>query len=126
MVAEPSAPLELYPLVACMAVCLPRLEELSLDKQGRFKYHDQTACPSILAPLAGLPRLARLSVSYPGYPGDTDIEVFQAGPGGRLAAFMHGGPEIPLQQARTIGRAKRTPARLCMRMCAGKLAFHGC
>ena len=70
----------LYPLVACMAMCLPRLEELSLDLDlGNLKYTDQEAFPSILAPLAGLPHLARLSVLYPG---GADIQVFQAGQGG--------------------------------------------
>ena len=82
--AELPAPPELYPLLACMVTCLSRLEELSLDL-GKFAYHDQKACPSILAPLAGLPHLARLRVSYPG---GADIEVFQVGLGGRLAG-MH-------------------------------------
>ena len=80
--AEPSAPPVLYyPLMACMAMCLSCLEELSLELGGLEYYSDEgeEACPSVLAPLAGLPHLARLSVSYPGGAG---IEVFQAGLGG--------------------------------------------
>ena len=70
----------LYPLVACMAMCLSRLEQLGLDL-GNLEYSDQEAYSSILAPLAGLPHLARLSVAYPA---GADIEVFQARPGGQL------------------------------------------
>ena len=72
---DPSVPPALYPLVACVTVCLPRLEELFLD----LDVAEQKVYPiSILALLAGLPHLERLSVSYP--TGAADIEVFQAGP----------------------------------------------
>ena len=78
--AKPSALPELYLLVSCMATCLPRLEELSLDL-GEIWYHIESgAYSSILAPLAGLPHLARLSVKYPGR-GCADIAHYQASPG---------------------------------------------
>ena len=69
----------LYPLMACVAMCLPRLEELSLH-MGNVKYTDQEAFPSVLAPLACLSHLARLSVMYPtGYSRGADMKVLQAG-----------------------------------------------
>ena len=78
--AKPSLLSELHLLAACMATCLPRLEELSLDlgKRMWYIYDMQFEYPSILAPLAGLPHLATLSVAYPGR---ANIKVFQAGPG---------------------------------------------
>ena len=75
--AEPTVQPSLYPLVACMAMCLSCLEELSLDLGGVW-YDEQEAYPSILAPLACVPHLARLSVSYPSRAG---IDSVQAGPG---------------------------------------------
>ena len=79
--ANPSAQPELYLLVACLATCLPRLAELSLDL-GELWYHigyrEVETYPSILAPLlAGLPHLAVLKVAYPGC---ADITIFQARP----------------------------------------------
>ena len=77
----------LYPLVACMAMCLPRLEEMSLDLGTSWHKRQLQPFPSILAPLDGLPHLSCLRVSYPGA---VDITIVQAGPaGGRPVAGMH-------------------------------------
>ena len=75
---NPSVRPVLYPLMACITVCLSCLEELSLDL-GNLDTTEQDASPSILAPLAGLPHLARLSVEYPDA---ADIPVLQVGPAG--------------------------------------------
>ena len=66
---------ELYMLTACMTMCLPHLEELSLDL-GKLCFEREPHPISMLAPLAGLPHLARLSVAHPG---GAAIEMFQAG-----------------------------------------------
>ena len=73
----------LYPVVACMAVCLPRLEELSLEMRTSSHERQAQPNPSVLAPLAFLPHLARLSVAYPG---GAHMTIFQAG----LAGCPHG------------------------------------
>ena len=96
-----------------MAVCLPRLEELSLDLGAQLCYdEEEEAHPSVLALLAGsLPHLARLSVTYPGgrtrpwgpqsLLGGADVKVFQAGPG--MTCCM----PVP---SKTLGSAMREAA----------------
>ena len=117
---EPSVRPELSPLVACVATCLPHLEELSLDMGGLWCRMKGDAYPSILASLAGLPHLATLSIAYPGR---VTIDVFQAGSGGLLAYCS--GPCVCLPVKAIVGwtmyahgstAAMRTC--LCM-MCSG-------
>ena len=80
--AKPSALPELYLLVASIATCLLRLEELFLVLAEAW--YDDMAAPSILAPLAGAHSLATLSVAYPGC---ADITIFQASLGHWLDAL---------------------------------------
>ena len=125
----------LYPLVACMAVCLPCLEELSLDLGERLCYdEEEESHPSVFALLAGsLPHLARLSVSYPGWrttwgnehslAGGAGVEVFQASPGMTFC--------MPVP-SKTFGAIREATCALCkrlrLRLCAsdGARSRPGC